>query len=269
MRRTGTRGRRQGFTLTEILVVMGLIAMLISLLLPVVGKTRAAAQSAACLSNLRQMGTTWTMYIAENKGRLPDYVWSTPLTPDISWRGYWLGILDNYKVRGDSLLCPSADEPIPYNQPNKGFGNVSYAWSGKFLNPGTTAKFSPTIYRDSSYGYNKYLTARGGFGHDGKATRITAARPLTEVPVFLDAVFADFSPAPGTAASPVASPPNLRFQNIPPGAPDHWRFLIARHGRGINAFFADGSARWVPLEETYMLTWKTDWTKYLLTLPNY
>jgi prepilin-type N-terminal cleavage/methylation domain-containing protein/prepilin-type processing-associated H-X9-DG protein len=263
------RGSGRGFTLTEILVVLGLIAMLISLLLPVMGKTRAAARSAACLSNIRQMGMTWTMYLAEHKGRLPDYVWSTPLTPDVSWRGYWLGILDNYHVRGDSLLCPSADEPIPYNQPNKGFGNVSYAWSGKFVAPGTTAKFSSTIYRDSSYGYNRYLTAGGGFGHDGKATRITAARPLTEVPVFMDAVFADFAPPAGSASTPVPMPPNLRFQKIAPGAPDHWRFLIARHGPGINTFFADGSARWVPLEDTYMLTWKSDWSKYRLTLPSF
>ncbi len=268
MRRTSETGAGQGFTLTELMVVMGLIAMLISLLLPVMGKTRAAARSAVCLSNLRQMGTTWSMYLSESKGRLPDYVWSTPFAPDVSWRGYWLGILDNYKVRGDSLLCPSADEPIPYMQPNKGFGNVSYAWTGKFLAPGTSAKFSTTIYRDSSYGYNKYLTAGGGFGPNGRATHITAVRPLCEVPVFLDAVFADFSPIPASAVSTPAPPPNLRFQNIPLGAPDHWRFLIARHGRGINIFFADGSARWVPLEETYMLTWKTDWNKVRLTLPN-
>ncbi|HTL28983.1 MAG TPA: type II secretion system protein [Tepidisphaeraceae bacterium] len=260
--------RTRGFTLTELLVVIGLIAMLISLLLPVLGKTRAAARNAACLSNLRQIGTTWTMYLAENRGRLPEYLWSTPATPDISWRGYWLGILDYYKVQGDSLLCPSADEPIPYNQPNRGFGNVSYAWTGRFVPLGTSARFSATIYRDSSYGYNRYLTAGGGFGALGRVTRINSVHPQSEVPVFLDSVFADFSPPPGSEAAPVPTPPNLRFQNIPLGAPDHWRFLIARHGRGVNAFFADGSSRWVPLEETYMLTWKIDWNKYRLTLPN-
>ena len=143
---------------------------------------------------------------------------------------------------GESLLCPAASEPIPYNQPNRGFGNLSYAWSGRFLTSGTSARFSASIYRDSSYGYNKYLTAGGGFGRDGKATHISSARPLSEVPVFMDAVFADFAPTAGSPTSPVASPPNLRFQNIPLGAPDHWRFLIARHGRAINVFFGDGSA---------------------------
>src|SRR5438105_4786690 len=116
------RGRGRAFTLTELLVVVGLIAMLIALLLPVVGKAKAAANATACLSNLRQMGSAWTIYTAENRGRLLEYVWLTPLTPELAWRGYWLGVLDANKVRGDALLCPAANEPIPFNQ-NKGFGN--------------------------------------------------------------------------------------------------------------------------------------------------
>ena len=54
---------RRAFTLTELLVVMGLIAMLLSLLLPVVTKARAASHAAKCLANLREMGNAWTMYI--------------------------------------------------------------------------------------------------------------------------------------------------------------------------------------------------------------
>jgi prepilin-type processing-associated H-X9-DG protein len=50
-------------------------------------------------------------------------------------------------------------------------------------------------------------------------------------------------------------------------APDHWRFLIARHGRAINVCFADGSARRIPLEEIYMLHWRGNWTPYRLELP--
>jgi prepilin-type processing-associated H-X9-DG protein len=42
---------------------------------------------------------------------------------------------------------------------------------------------------------------------------------------------------------------------------------MARHGRGINICFADGSARWTPLEETYMISWQNNWTSYRLKLP--
>jgi prepilin-type N-terminal cleavage/methylation domain-containing protein/prepilin-type processing-associated H-X9-DG protein len=260
------RGKR-GFTLTELLVVIGLLSVMISLLFPVISKAQARARSVSCLSNLRQMAAAWTMYLAENKGRLPDYVQSTPTTPDIAWRGYWLGILDDYKVRGDSLLCPAADDPIPYNQINKGFGTAAYAWTGKFMTPGTVARLNSTVYRDSSYGYNRYLTAAGGMGADGLATRINVAKQLSDVPVMCDSVFLDFAPKINTASSPVTIPPNLKGSNFPLGAPDHWRFLIARHGRGVNVAMADGSARWVPLEEIYMLSWKTVWNKCLLSLP--
>src|SRR5262245_27519806 len=124
---------KQGFTLTELLVVIGLVSMLVALLMPVLGKARKAAQAAACLSNLRQLGAAWHMYNGENKGRMLDYMVSPPAAPEVIWRSYWLGAFENYKVRGDVLLCPSASEPIPYMQPlAKGYGNVNFAWSGKW-----------------------------------------------------------------------------------------------------------------------------------------
>jgi prepilin-type N-terminal cleavage/methylation domain-containing protein/prepilin-type processing-associated H-X9-DG protein len=265
--RWDTIARRRGFTLTELLVVVGLIALLVSLLMPALGQARAAARSTGCLSNLRQMGNAWTMYLTENRGHLPEYIWQTPLTPDVSWRGYWMGILDTYNVRDDALLCPAANEPIPFKGLNKGWGNVTYAWTGKYENNATPIRFNAQLYRDGSYGYNKYLTAGGGFGQGGKADRISAVRRLSEVPVFLDSVYVDFAPVNGFETFPASVPPNLRGDKFPFSPPDQWRFLIARHGRGVNAFLADGSARWVPLDETYMLTWRSDWVKYRLPLP--
>src|SRR4051794_5172848 len=138
--RPGTRPR--GFTLTELLVVIGLVMLLVSLLMPALGQARAAARSTGCLSNLRQMGNAWTMYLAENRGRLPEYIWSTPPTPDIAWRGYWTGILDTYRVRDDAIMCPAASEPIPFKQLNKGFGAVDYGWTGRYESNGTGIRFN-------------------------------------------------------------------------------------------------------------------------------
>jgi prepilin-type N-terminal cleavage/methylation domain-containing protein/prepilin-type processing-associated H-X9-DG protein len=64
--------RAGGFTLVELLVVIGIIALLVSILLPTLSKAREAANKAKCLSNLRQLGQSNSLYIAQWKG------WAVP-----------------------------------------------------------------------------------------------------------------------------------------------------------------------------------------------
>src|SRR5688500_14119079 len=62
---------RFGFTLVELLVVIGIIALLVSILLPSLSRAREEANRVKCLSNVRQLGVAFVMYAGANNGKLP------------------------------------------------------------------------------------------------------------------------------------------------------------------------------------------------------
>src|SRR5687768_6691046 len=65
------RNHAAGFTLVELLVVIGIIAVLMSILLPAMSKAREQAKRTACLSNLRQVHLAFHMYAGSNKDQVP------------------------------------------------------------------------------------------------------------------------------------------------------------------------------------------------------
>ena len=94
----------RGFTLVELLVVVGIIAVLISLLMPSLNKARVAAVRTQCLSNVRQFAVAQANYAAEQRNRLV-------IAGDGSEQGSWIGLLQPYTRAALVRRCPADQSP--------------------------------------------------------------------------------------------------------------------------------------------------------------
>jgi prepilin-type N-terminal cleavage/methylation domain-containing protein/prepilin-type processing-associated H-X9-DG protein len=103
-----TKKPQRGFTLVELLVVIGIIAVLIGILLPVIGRARKQANTTACMAALRSLGQTLAIYTSENKGSYPfSYYTSTAPAGGVTAEGdsnaavyVWWSVLRSYMRKG-------------------------------------------------------------------------------------------------------------------------------------------------------------------------
>ncbi|HEX8913504.1 MAG TPA: type II secretion system protein [Humisphaera sp.] len=109
----------RGFTLVELVIVVGIIAVLIGLLLPTIGKARESAYRASCLANLRDVHRTLGVYAAANQGKVPigyragRKQWNSMVFSSTSGKYCLFGILYLNKLMTDprAFFCPSDLDP--------------------------------------------------------------------------------------------------------------------------------------------------------------
>jgi prepilin-type N-terminal cleavage/methylation domain-containing protein len=189
---------KKAFTLIELLVVIAIIAILAAILFPVFAQAKASAKNIASLSNLKQIGTSFKIYVGDNDDAYPVYG-SDPAKgngciPNMEWvtaAGGWAYLIYPYTKNGDIYSVPASTKPY-------WLGEGSWGWcGGKPSDPVLSAMaddFNRKVKNGVQYMYRKAFggAARSDFA-GGPITDTAAANPAN---TFVNYEFASWSTDP-------------------------------------------------------------------------
>ncbi|MHC4068685.1 MAG: type II secretion system protein [Planctomycetota bacterium] len=241
---------KKAFTLVELLVVIAIIALLMSILMPALARVRKQAKDVICQSNLRQWGSIFAMYTADNDGSFQEG-WDQA-TGTGNW---WMDSTRSYYANhGDIRCCPNAS-------------NLTREVAHGFLNTGIWADWNGGFFTKGeygSYGINGWVEnkLRDSVYPDmaPKRWRTDRVSGAARVPLFLDAPWIDCWPEAYDRPPPLD---NLDWQQ----GSQMGRFCKNRHDGYINGVFLDYSVNKIGLKEMWRLKWNRKfflegpWTK--------
>ena len=251
---------RRGFSLLELLVVIGIIAILIGILTPVLVNARRTARSTACLANLQQWGNSFQMYVSSNHGR------SIPAMQDVTSLR-WYELLQPYNsVVARTLLCPDATDA------GNVVGSASQAWGPNRTYSAGHPQWTLRGTFTGSYGFNAWLYRYPPDQATHRPERIQLpARQSNRIPLFADCIEEEAWPL-DTDDVPRDLQKPIPFHSGVGPAP--WgpagalpRFCIDRHSLAVNVVFLDGHAANTPLPDLWKLRWNSQFTPRDVAVP--